>query len=366
MHVLVVTVVHHPGDARILAREIRALLDAGHQVSYAAPFTAYGVPAPPGVRPLDLPRAVGRSRLRALRAARSLIRREAPGADIVLLHDPELLLAAAGAGRAVGRTTLVWDVHEDTAAALAVKSWLPGPARRVLPAVVRAAERHAERHVRLLLAEDSYAERFARAHPVVPNTVPVPRTEPPPAGRDRAVYVGRLTRARGALELIEVGRLLAGTVAVHLVGPADADVAPLLEEAAGRGEVGWHGFRPNDEALGLLDGALAGLSLLHDLPNYARSRPTKVMEYMAHGVPVVTTPNPSSVELVEGYGAGLVVPFGDAAAAAAAVRRLREDDELRERCARAGRAAAVEALDWSRDGPAFVAHLARWSGVRVQ
>ena len=34
MHVVVCTVVHHPADARIYFRQIRALLDAGHQVTY--------------------------------------------------------------------------------------------------------------------------------------------------------------------------------------------------------------------------------------------------------------------------------------------------------------------------------------------
>ena len=57
----------------------------------------------------------------------------------------------------------------------------------------------------------------------------------------------------------------------------------------------------------MLPGALAGLSLLQDLPNYRHSRPTKIVEYMAHGVPVVTTPLPVAVELVESAGAGVVV-----------------------------------------------------------
>ncbi|MFD0395345.1 glycosyltransferase [Streptomyces nogalater] len=73
----------------------------------------------------------------------------------------------------------------------------------------------------------------------------------------------------------------------------------------------WYGFLPNDRALARLSGALAGLSLLHDQPNYRHSRPTKVVEYMAHGVPVVTTPTPLAAELVERHGCGLVVPYRD-------------------------------------------------------
>ena len=37
MRVVVCTIVHHPADARIYLRQIRALLDAGHEVTYIAP-----------------------------------------------------------------------------------------------------------------------------------------------------------------------------------------------------------------------------------------------------------------------------------------------------------------------------------------
>lgn len=360
MHVLVVTVVHDPEDARIRHREIAALRRAGHRVTLAAPFRGYGRDVPQDPRGIDLPRATGRDRLRALRAAAGVLRSEGPGADITLLHDPELLLALPAAPAAVRRRA-VWDVHEDTAAALSLKSWLPEPARPAVRGAVVLAERLAERGLRLLLAEDSYAERFRRPHPVVPNSVLVPEAEPPPPGSDRAVYVGALTRARGALDMVEAGRLLRPDVAVHLIGPADRHVEPVLRAAHAAGDVVWHGFVPNDRALALVEGAAAGLALLHDEPNYARSRPTKVMEYMARGVPTVTTPNPTSVETVERHGCGLVVPFADPPAVAAAVRRLATSPDLRLRLGAAGRRAAVEHYDWRRDGERFVGVLESWA-----
>ena len=95
-----------------------------------------------------------------------------------------------------------------------------------------------------------------------------------------------------------------------------------MRQAHERGWVRYHGFVPNREALGLLRGALAGLALLHDEPNYATSRPTKVMEYMAFGVPVVTTLNAASAELVRHYNSGVVVPFDDPASFNATVERF--------------------------------------------
>jgi hypothetical protein len=78
------------------------LLQAGAQVTYAAPFTAYGRPVPDGVTGIDLPRSVGRHRLPAIRAAASMIRKQARDHDVVLLHDPELLAAVAGLRRRKG------------------------------------------------------------------------------------------------------------------------------------------------------------------------------------------------------------------------------------------------------------------------
>ncbi len=356
MRVLVVTVVHDPRDARILHRQIAALTSAGHAVTFAAPFAAYGVPAPASVRAIDLPRSRGRRRLASLRRARAVVHEQAASHDVVLVHDPELLAAVAG----VRGPVVVWDVHEDTAAAVTLKPWLPGPLRGVTAAAVRSVEHRAEDHVRLLLAEDGYRGRFAHEHPVVPNSTPAPASVLP-SGDDRVVYVGSITAARGVRELVEVGRLLADLpITVHLVGSADTEAATVLQEATERDWVRWHGYLPNDEALAVVDGALAGLSLLHDEPNYRHSKPTKVIEYMAHGVPVVSTPTPPARALVEGADCGYVVPFGDAAAAADAVRRLHADPGARQAMADRGRAAALRDHDWRRDGAEFVRVLEQW------
>jgi len=352
VRVLVMTVVHHPGDARIAHRQIPALLAAGHQVTYAAPFAAYGVLPPPGVEPYDLPRAHGQERTAALRAARGALARRGAAHDVVLLHDPELLMTLPG----LSLPPVVWDVHEDTASAVSMKAWLPEQLKPLAVGGVRSLERWAEKHVSLLLAEDAYAARFTGVHPVVPNTTTVPSTVSAP-GTDRVVYLGAVTRPRGAIEMIELALLLKGLVSVELIGPVHPDVADEVAQAHGSGALVAHGFVPNDQAVRLLDGALAGLSLLHDEPNYRHSRPTKVIEYMAHGVPVVTTPLPVALDIVEQAGSGVVVDFLDAPAAAAAILALRSDPARRERMGAAGHAAALEKYDWSTQGPLFVAAL---------
>ena len=366
MRVVVGTIVHHPADARIYHRQIRALLEAGHQVTYIAPAETENFSAErtgPQLQVIPVPRAVGRNRLGALRAARRELARHAVGADLLLVHDPELLLALPPRRK---RPPTVWDVHEDTAAALSTKAWLPRPLRPAAAAAVHTAERLAERRLHLILAEQGYVPRFSQTHPVVPNTTYVPETAAPPdpAGQ-RVVYVGHLSPDRGVAEMVEVAALLRPHgIAVELIGPADAQARGMIEPAQAQGLLRWPGFVPNDLAMQKVDGAVAGLSLLQDEPNFRHSMPTKVVEYMARGVPVVTTPLPSAADLVTRYECGFVVPFGDPRAAADAVRQLAGDASLRAKMGNGGHEAARISLGWPADAQAFVAQLEAWAQRR--
>lgn len=356
MRVLVVTTVAHPLDARVVEREIGALMRAGHEVTLAAAFTDAAAPPPTGVRAIDIPRAAGRRRWAALSTARRVLRHEAPRHDVVLVHDPELVVAAIG----IRHRCIVWDVHEDTAAAVSMKPWIPGPLKRPAAAVARRIERYAEGHMHVLLAETAYADRFARSHPVVPNTTTVPQ-QVPVSGRGRAVYVGTLTPERGGDDLITLGALLRPDITVEILGNAHGDLGQRLRAADVRGEVSWRGFVPNADALTLIEGATVGLSLLHDQANYRHSMPTKLIEYLAHGVPFVSTPLPLARDLAEASGGGIIVPFGDPRAAADAVRLLDAEDDRRRAMAASGHRWVSDHANWAQDGRAFVAQLEQWA-----
>jgi len=359
--VLVMTVVHNPSDSRIWFREVDALLRSGWHVTYVAPFSGHNQCPPvqdarlPGsLTCLDVPRAEGRRRSRADRAARDLLKRLARHHDLVLVHDPELLVAAAG----LRLRNLVWDVHEDPSAALQVKEWVPKSLRAVAAALWRSAERQAERSYELLLAEFAYQERFRRRHPVVPNTVMVPTKTLPP-GRDRVVYLGTVTEARGCSLMISVARMLAalpgGPVRLEIIGEApERKSAEALRQAEQEGILTWHGFLPSQAALARISGALAGLSLLDDLPNFRCSLPTKVVEYGACGIPVITTPLPLAERLVRSTNSGLVVPWRDPEAVVRAVVALRNDLRHAALLGRNGHATALEQYDWQTWSRRFV------------
>jgi glycosyltransferase involved in cell wall biosynthesis len=283
-----------------------------------------------------------------------IMRSQAQDHDVVLVHDPELVLAAAG----LRLRNLIWDVHEDPAAALQVKSWMPALLRRPVAAAWRWAERVAERRHYLLLAEHAYQQRFRQWHPVVANSVSVPKVIRP-AGDERVCYLGTVTMSRGCDTMIEVGRELrrrtGGAVKLEVIGEApDPEARQALQSATKAGSLSWLGFMQSEEALTQVSGSLAGLCLLRNLPNYRVSLSTKIVEYCALGVPVITTPLPLAVDLVRSEQIGFEVPWDDPSAVVDAILRLRAEPTLRLQMGVNGHRVALREHDWNRLSTDFV------------
>jgi glycosyltransferase involved in cell wall biosynthesis len=78
------------------------------------------------------------------------------------------------------------------------------------------------------------------------------------------------------------------------------------------------------------------------------------MEAMSAGLPVVASRLSGIPELVEDGVSGLLVPPGDAAALADALRRLNDDPSLRRRLGSAGREKVLEEFDVRRNAAELV------------
>ena len=360
MHVLVITCAHRGDDARIVHRQIRSLLEHDHTVTLIAPDPGKEGRSqdPPGLERVVISRAVGRRRVSAWREARRVAHRFARVVDVVLVHDPELL-PVIGIGRWHG-ARLVWDVHEDFSASIADRGWIPGRLQPLVKRLVGILEWFARRRFRVILAEDSYRIRFPEA-PVVPNSTWVLDDPAPLDTADlRVVYVGRLSQGRGVSSLVSVGEELVrrGGPRLVLVGAADGDAKPVIDDAVARGVLEWRGSLSNPEAMGVVRGSVAGLSLLGNHPNYVHSRPTKVVEYLANGAPAISTPLPLAVEMIEESGAGVVTKhwLGPELVAdvADAVMAYASSPALRGEHGANGWRYVRDHLSWNSDGARFV------------
>lgn len=308
--VLVVTTVHHPDDNRIREKTIRTL--AGEfDVVFAA-----RLPGPTDRAGLTwMPLTGGRLRrnLEAWRVA--LVSRY----DVLSIHDPELVPLGMAA-RLIRRRAVVFDMHEDVPRQILTKTWVPRLLRRPAAATARVVLRLGERFLMFTLAEPSYAGQLRRSHPVIanhPDVAALPRAD---AAGEGAVYVGDVTLERGLGDAIEA--CAAVGVALTIVGPASEAVTATLRSIADRhkAEVELTGRLPFADAMQRVASAAVALSPLWDLPNYRQSIPTKVLEYLAIGVPVVASDLPATRSVVDGFDAVFLHTPGDVKAMAGALR----------------------------------------------
>lgn len=335
------TTVHRPRDVRIFHKEVRALSQAGAQASVLAPE-----------------QPVARS-ARA-RAGWQLARRaRAMDADAYHVHDPELLPQALWLQRVTGRP-VIYDAHEYLGETTRTKRWIPGPLRRPVAAIAAGAERAAGRRLGgVVTANEDLATRFAAAGCRSVSVANGPfASEFGEAGEPEGgvvLYVGGLGPLRGLPLMLEAfpqvdvpgARLL-------LAGPGDPGALPPGVEHLG--------VVDHSEVPGLLARASVAWIPLRRHGNYDRAVPTKLVEAMATGRPVVASDLPRMAAIVRSTGCGIVVPADDPAAHAAAISRLLGDPALAREMGDAGRRAFLEGLAFEREADALTSFYAEVLG----
>jgi glycosyltransferase involved in cell wall biosynthesis len=177
---------------------------------------------------------------------------------------------------------------------------------------------------------------------VLPNPAPVLPDLPPREERNgrTLAFAGRLTAQKSLTVALEA---VAANDGVTLVIAGDGDeLEPLQQRARALGvedRVRFLGAQPRERVLELFRAADAAI-----LSSTWENFPHTVVEALAAGTPVIATLVGGVGEVVHDGENGLLVPAGDAAALAEAVRRYFADDELRSRL-RAAAAGSVRAFD---------------------
>jgi glycosyltransferase involved in cell wall biosynthesis len=117
------------------------------------------------------------------------------------------------------------------------------------------------------------------------------------------------------------------------------------------------GAVPAPSVAGLYARSDAAVVLLRDLPIFRGALPTKLLEAMAAGRPLILAARGESADLVERAGAGIVVSPGDPEALAGAIRVLHGDPAARRRLGSAGRAYAETHFGTARAAEEWTARL---------
>ena len=306
---------HDVADAR-LHRHCAALRRAGLRVEVIAKGRAEDAPAGTEFRSIRPRGMVGRG-IKAL-----TLPAMARGTVLVTL-DPDLI-PAARARRLFGHgRRLVVDLHEDYVALLGDRAWAKGATGRVAKIWARSAI-SLSRGADLTVVADQHVPPEKAARRLVVRNLP-DLTLLPERGeldeRPRALYVGDVRESRGLFTMLEAIEQ-APDWTLDVVGPVAARdqerLGGWLASSPDAARVRMHGRMPPAAAWELARGAWAGMSLLHSTPAFESAIPSKIYEYLACGMPVLSSPIKRAAELVEKAGAGAVV--ADAAQAGETLR----------------------------------------------
>ncbi len=349
------TSLHPTRDPRIYEKECRSLALAGHEVHLVVPqagseLTEEGIQ----LHGLGLPAG---SRMKRLRAAWSKVYRKAVeiDADLYHIHDPELLPVALRLKRRGKR--VIYDAHEDLPRQLRSKSWLPAGLRPLLAfAIERVENFFASRLDAIVSPTPHLQQRFAgigKRSVQVANFTRMeqfdgPSSTPPiQAGErpEKLIYVGTLLKVRGVAEMVRAAAR-AGTP-LHLAGNwHDPEYEAHCRSLPEWENVEFHGYIGPEKKRELLNDSRIGLVLLHPIENYLLAWPVKLFEYMAAGLPVITSDFPLWREIVEGAGCGICVNPLDERQIVEAIQRLMNEPALCTEMGERGRKAAREKYNW--------------------
>jgi glycosyltransferase involved in cell wall biosynthesis len=238
------------------------------------------------------------------------------------------------------------------------------------PAAVAVVERYALRRAdRVLVVVDEMVERLgamgipADRVDVVSNTTPRARAEPEPPALRRTkgpadpitlVYLGHLEVVRGLGELVEAVAILRDEglpVLANVVGKGrDAELfkARARSLALTESEIRFLGYVDRDTALATVLNADIGILPHHWNESWNTTMPNKLFDYMAVGLPVVTSNTRPCERIIRETGAGEVFQAGDSRSLAAAIRRL-ASPEARRASGAAGRRAVLDRYNWESE-----------------
>lgn len=310
-----VTVVHTRYDTRILFKQCVSLARSGLGSVSLIVADGKGDETCDGVeiRDVGVPR-FGRLGRMVAGSARAWARVRREKADLVHLHDPELL--PLGLMLRLFGTPVVYDMHENLPKEILTKTWVSAPLRRLLSATVKMFQAFTCRVLPTVFAEQSYVQDFSFAKkgtvvlnfPMVDSLIGLVR---PKREKFTIGYIGGVSCERGADVLVAAVSALRSDAAVEdvIVGPVAADVAENAVWKQGLAE-GWStatGRLKPEDGWALMASCHVGVALLRPSPNFVDSYPTKLFEYMALGLPVVVSDFPLWRSVVDDARCGLAV-----------------------------------------------------------
>ncbi|GAB3641896.1 glycosyltransferase [Spirosoma arcticum] len=354
--ILHISTAHQPQDPRIVFKQCQTLSDQ-HEVFCAIPHADPAIA--PTIRFVRLPffrRVVWRALITGpYILMRCLWLRPA----VVHIYVPELIPVALifqlfGAN-------VIYEVQENLFKKMHLKHLNRG---YLLECFFRWFDALARRRFYLVFTEHRYLDTYTnltKPHAVIYNYPLLPFLDPfrqpyqPNLSQPVFFYIGWLSFERAFDTLVNGLALLREThptFVMHLFGQrtfSDRDLEHLPNFDAVRDNVHFYGYTDQRRAFPYAAQATAGLALLKPIGDYPDSYTTKLFEYMALGLPVITSDFPLYRDVVERHHCGFCVSPYDPKQLTAAMIYLIEHPAEAHAMGERGRLAVEQTYNWATE-----------------
>lgn len=276
------------------------------------------------------------------------------------IYDPELLPVARFL-QLLLRIRVVYEVHENFHKKLAQKVVTQG---RLATYFFRWFDAMAQRRFYLIFTEHAYLStynRLAKPSAVVYNYPSLAALESfrfpynPTQEEPAFFYIGWISLERAFDTLVTAlaqFKRRCPAFKVHLFGQrtlTDDELEKLPGFSAVREHLVFYGYTDQQQAFPLIRRATAGIALLKPVGDYPDSYPTKLFEYMALGLPVITSDFPLYRDVVERHACGFCLSPESPEQVANALIYLTEHPQEARIMGENGRKAVEDAYNWETE-----------------
>ncbi|MFA5400918.1 MAG: glycosyltransferase family 4 protein [Dehalococcoidia bacterium] len=357
--VCILTSVHSPFDHRIFFKQARCLQKAGYKLTIIAQHN--GNELVDDIELVALPRA--RNRIQRItgtwRVFKLALRQKA---DIYHFHDPELLfwgwLLQILSGKPV-----IYDVHENYAETLLLRDWLPKYLRKSVAWIFTRTERiFAGRLAAIITVSEPMTKRFAGFQTVCTAVHNFPDLNVsksyekygPSAENDQysLIYTGNMTREMGFPIILDTLTLLSQrqpAVTCLILAKSDNmewlnnNQRETMKELVAAGTLKILERVPHNEVFKYIRLSSIGW---RPGPPFQEGISTKTLEYMACGIPVVSSDVSIISRIIRESECGILVDPYNAKEHAHAILHLLDHPEEARHMGENGRKAVMQKYNW--------------------
>jgi glycosyltransferase involved in cell wall biosynthesis len=273
-------------------------------------------------------------------------------AEIYHLHDPELIPIGIKLKK-LGKK-VIFDAHEDFSKQILGKPYLNILLKLTLSKIITLYESWAYPKFDAIIAATPYIrDKFLQSNPNTLDVNNFPILDELANNTEWALklnevaYVGGIARIRGVEEIVEAMNYTQG-VRLNLGGQFnEKTIEAKVKKYHAWSKVNELGFLDRNQVNEVLAKSTAGLVTLHPIINYIDSLPVKMFEYMAAGIPVISSNFPGFRGIVEGNHCGMCVDPLNSQAIGKAIQYLIDHPEEAERMGKNGRKSVEDKYNWA-------------------